>query len=111
MVYQTGEEFDATEEHARFLMADSPGSFERVKALNSPPAHKAILEPRRAKAQQPDDLTVISGISNAKARQLALMGVDSFVALAAASVDDLMDIRGVGEATAQAWIEEARERA
>lgn len=107
--YQAGAEFDADDGLTRFLLSDAPDAFEHVKAPAAPPANKAIMHaPERKTAR--DDLTQISGISSAKARQLAVVGIASFADLAVADVAVLARIRGVGDVTAQAWIEDAKER-
>ena len=53
LVYVVGDVFDATPEQAAFLLADAPGCFEPVqpesKAINAPPADKAIKAPDKAK--------------------------------------------------------------
>lgn len=110
VVHQPGEEFDATDERARYLLRDSPQSFERVKAPDSPPANKAVLEPDERKSDG-DDFTVISGISDARQRSLRLVGIRTYADLAAADVDTLTDLHGVGEQTAREWIREASDLA
>ncbi len=106
--YMPEDEINVDDEHAEWLLRDSPSSFERVKAMASPPANKAVLDAPENKAQ--DDLTEISGISRAKALALADNGISSFADLARADTDTLTSIRGVGEATAGEWIAGARER-
>lgn len=109
LAYEAGVVIEVDEALASFLQADSPDAFEVVKAPASPPAHKAILDAPERKAAA-DDLTVISGISRAKARQLAALGIATFAALAAADAATLTQIRGVGDTTAHEWILAAKER-
>lgn len=110
LAFNRGEEFEADESQADFLLRDAPGSFEYVeqKQLKTPPANKAILEAPQDKRVN-DDLTKISGISRAKAMQLLQLGIDSYRALATADPEALMKIQGVGKSTAEAWIEAASE--
>lgn len=53
MVLAAGTVFEATAEMRTFLLADAPGCFEdvveEVKALDEPPANKAILDAPRKK--------------------------------------------------------------
>lgn len=111
LAYNPGVEFDADQALFDYLMRDAPGCFELVeqKQMKAPPANKAILDAPQDKRAN-DDLTVISGISRAKAMQLLQMGIDSFRSLATADPETLARIPGVGEAKAQAWIEAASER-
>jgi hypothetical protein len=53
--FQPGAIFEVTEEERRFLMADSPGSFEdyaepKAKRVAEPPQDKAVKSPPRAKS-------------------------------------------------------------
>lgn len=109
LVYAEGDEFNADEEEVAYLMNDSPGSF---KALDSPPANKAILDAPESKAIEDDghlsdDLTAISGISDARQRQLQFAGIYTYADLAEADVGTLIQLHGVGEATADEWKEAA----
>jgi len=47
LVFRAGDEFNANEELARFLLADAPGCFKEVlvKKAGRPRKNKAILEP------------------------------------------------------------------
>lgn len=51
--YKRGEEFMADAELVRFLLADSPGTFEIVvpepKAVDAPPADKMVRKPKAKK--------------------------------------------------------------
>lgn len=54
LAYVPGQEFDASDDLYLFLMADAPGSFEEVteqpkKALEKPPADKAVKKPEAKK--------------------------------------------------------------
>ena len=53
LVYVVGDVFDATPEQAAFLLADAPDCFEPAepesKAINAPPADKAIKSPDKTK--------------------------------------------------------------
>lgn len=53
VIYRAGDEFDATDEHAAFLLADAPGCFEHVKPkakrVRKPPQDKAMREPPEEK--------------------------------------------------------------
>jgi len=50
--YQKGDEIEVDPLHAEFLMNDAPGCF-KVKGLEAPPAHKAILTPDYKKMTVP----------------------------------------------------------
>lgn len=105
LAFDRGDEFDADDELAEFLHRDAPGAFKEMK---EPPANKAVLNAPQSK-QANDDLTVISGISRGKAMHLHQLGIASYADLAAADVETLATIQGVGDVTASEWIEAAQE--
>jgi hypothetical protein len=51
LVFNPGEEFDATDDLASFLMSDAPGCFQEVKKRGRPRKNKAILEPVHDKSK------------------------------------------------------------
>lgn len=112
LVFKAGEEFEASDELASFLFADSPESFKEVvqvaKQMKAPPMNKAILEAPHNKAAQPP-ITSIDGVGPAMAKRLAAAGFNSVEAIAQADASELSKVPGVGDERAAAWIEAAKE--
>ncbi len=53
LAFDAGTVFEADEATAAFLLADAPGTFERVvlaKQVSAPPADKAVKAPERSKS-------------------------------------------------------------
>lgn len=52
LAYNAGDVFEADQATAAYLLADAPGTFERVvlaKQVEAPPANKAVRTPERSK--------------------------------------------------------------
>jgi hypothetical protein len=49
LVFKPGDEFEPVPSLRLFLLADAPGCFEVVKAMDAPPADKAVRQPKAQK--------------------------------------------------------------
>ena len=68
-----------------------------------------VTTPEPEFSQYGDDLTAIKGIGPSRAEELAVMGVTTYMVLAAEDAEALAEGLGVSEETAVSWIEAARE--
>jgi hypothetical protein len=49
LYFAAGQEFEADDDLYLFLMADAPGCFEQVKAIDAPPVDKMLHKPKASK--------------------------------------------------------------
>ena len=73
-------------------------------AKPAPKPKTAVPDPVPA---EPDDLTAISGIGKARAKELNLKGIDTYAQLAAADTDHLHDTMEVSRERIEAWQKKA----
>ena len=71
-----------------------------------PEPETAVSEPAPT---EPDDLTAISGIGKARAKELSLKGIDTYAQLAAADTDHLHDTMEVSRERIEAWQKKAEQ--
>jgi polyhydroxyalkanoate synthase len=77
-----------------------------------PPTFRVVTAPSKPpRPSDPDDLTEVNGIGPVFNRKLMEGGISTFAELAEASLDRVVELTGVPEPRAEAWIEQARTRA